>query len=94
MHLLNVARSLKIQSQVPNSFWGDCILTVAHLINITPSKLLDFKSPYEVLFQKPPDYDNLKIFGCLCYMTNITVPKDKLASRAVPCLFLSWLSFW
>ncbi|XP_074365665.1 uncharacterized protein LOC141706743 [Apium graveolens] len=80
--LLNIARALKFQSHLPNPFWGDFILTAAHIINLLPVKLLQYKTPFELLYKKLPDYDHLKVFGCLCYATNVT-NTDKLSSRAV-----------
>jgi len=32
-HLLEIAKSLLLATNVPSKFWGDAILTVAYLIN-------------------------------------------------------------
>jgi hypothetical protein len=45
-HLLNVARSLRFQSNLPLPFWADCVLTAAHIINRIPTPLLSNKSPH------------------------------------------------
>lgn len=37
-HLLNIARALYFQYQVPITFWCDCVLTVTHFISRTPTQ--------------------------------------------------------
>ncbi|CAM8965547.1 unnamed protein product [Rhodiola kirilowii] len=89
-HLLDVARSLRFQSNIPKVFWGDCLLTSTYLINRTPTTLLKGMSPYEVLFGSPPSIDNLKVFGCLCYVSTSNILRDKFDPRASPCVFLGY----
>ena len=66
-HLFDVARSLRFHAYLPPAFWGECLLIVAYLINYIPNPNLDGKFPHELLFKKTPSYDNLYVFGCLCY---------------------------
>lgn len=89
-HLLNCARALRFHAGLPIIFWGDCILTAAYLINRTPTKVLNNKSPYEVLFHTAPDYKLLKVFGALCYATVLPKPSDKFAAKAVKGVFLGY----
>lgn len=60
--LLEIAKALMFQSKVPIKFWVDCVLTATYLVNRFPNSALGFKTPYEVLFSKPPTYDHLKTF--------------------------------
>lgn len=51
--------------------------------------MLSWKTPFEMLFRKPPSYGAIKVFGCLVFSTNVQPHKDKLAPRAIACVFLS-----
>lgn len=59
------------QPDVPIKLWGDCIATTTIIINRTPSVVSKSKSPYELLYDKLPVYSELKVFGCLCYISTI-----------------------
>lgn len=85
-----MARACLFQARLPVSFWGESILTAAHLINCTPSQVLQGKTPYEVLFEKKPDFDKLRVFGCLCYSHRRDREKDKFSDRNRKCIFVGY----
>lgn len=62
-HLLQIARALlenfgEIHSHCP-----------AYIIKRLPTPVLNWKSPYEILYGQPPCYNSFKTFGCLCLAT-------------------------
>ena len=73
-HLLDTARSIRLHANLPISFWGDCVLAAAYLINKMPVEVLGWKTPYEKLFGTPPVYDHLRVIGglllCSCDHTS------------------------
>lgn len=61
-HILNVAWALMFQAN-----FGVNLFAASHLINQTPTPLLQGKAPYEMLFGTVPELESLKVRGCLCY---------------------------
>lgn len=91
-HLLNVARTLLFQSNIPLAYWSDYVLTAIFLINRTPSPLLNDITPYEMMLHKSPDYSLLRNFGCLYYVYTLQKDRIKFSPRARPCAFLGYPS--
>lgn len=89
-HFLKVCRALLFQSHLPTKYWGESLLTATHLINLFPSKVLKYKTPYEILLGKTPNYSNLEPFRCLCFASTLSANRDKLAPRAVTGVFLGY----
>jgi len=48
-HLLNVARSLMIQSYLPKIYWSYYVIHIAYIINMLPTPVLNYFSPLEML---------------------------------------------
>lgn len=88
-HLLDVARALRFQANLPLSFWGECILTAAILINKLPTPILEYKSPHHVLMGNTPSYSSLRVFGCLCFAKNVNI-QHKFDARAKPGIFIGY----
>ena len=89
-HLLEVGRALYFQSGLGSAYWTECIKTATYLINRTPSQGLNNRSPFDLLYNKSADLSNLKVFGCLCFITSSAVGRDKFMPRAHPCAFIGY----
>lgn len=50
-HVLAVARFLLFQVNLPITFWEEAILTFTFIINRLPSRILNYKSPFELIHQ-------------------------------------------
>ena len=91
-YILETARALRFQANLPLSFWGDCVMTAIHLINRLSDSVLNFKTPYELLYKEPPTYEHLRIFGCLAFATNPQFSTDKFDVRGIPYVHLGYPS--
>lgn len=85
-----MARALRFQAQLPEKFWGECVLASCYLINRTSTRLLENKSPFETLFWKGPSYELIREFGCLCYGHNQWSKGDKFDSRGRKCILMGY----
>jgi hypothetical protein len=75
---------------MPLKFWEDAFLAAVYLINRTPSKILEYKTPFERLFHKKPDYTSLCIFGCACWPNLRPYNTHKLEFCSRRCVFLGY----
>jgi len=57
-----------------------------------PTLVLQNKSPFECLFRRPPNYNFLRTFGCLCFPFLRPYHAHKLDFRSFPCVFLGYSS--
>ena len=90
--LLEKTRALMLQMNVPKRFWSQGVLTATYLINRLPSRVLDSKSPYEVMQNKKINLSHLRIFGCTCYAHIQSHHRDKLDPKAIKCVFMGYSS--
>ncbi|CAH9098391.1 unnamed protein product [Cuscuta epithymum] len=89
-HLMEVARTMMFQSNVPKRFWGDAVLASCYLINRIPTRILQDSSPFEVLNRTKPSIDHLRVFGCVCFVYIPGEQRNKLEAKSIRCIFLGY----
>ncbi|PKU83306.1 Retrovirus-related Pol polyprotein from transposon TNT 1-94 [Dendrobium catenatum] len=89
-HLLETTRTLLHAANLPFRFWAEALQTSNYLINRLPTSALNSQIPLILLHGRPPQYDHLKSFGCLCFPWLQSQSPHKLAPRSTPCIFLGY----
>nr|GEY65562.1 hypothetical protein [Tanacetum cinerariifolium] len=88
--LLDMVRSMMSQTTLPKSFWDNAHETVAHILNMVPTKKVK-KTPYEVWHGKAPKLSYLKVWGCEALVKRDTLTKpNKLEPRSIKCIFIGY----
>ncbi|MCI01597.1 retrovirus-related pol polyprotein from transposon tnt 1-94, partial [Trifolium medium] len=89
-HVTELGLTLLAQAKMPLHYWWEAFSTSVYLINRLPSSVNPNESPYSLLFEKEPDYDVLKPFGCACYPCLKPYNQHKLQYHTTRCVFLGY----
>jgi hypothetical protein len=85
--LLDMVRSMMSQLDLPLSFWGYTVETIAFRLNRVPSKSI-VKTQYEIWTGKTPSLTFLKIWGCEVFVKRLQ--SDKLTPKSDKCIFVGY----
>ena len=66
-------RSMLQGAGLPGGFWVEAVVTAAILRNRSPTKAVEYMTPYQHFHGVKPNVSNFKVFGCTAYMH---VPKE------------------
>ena len=90
-HLLETARTLLFQMNVPKHFWADAISIASFFINRMPSSVLNWATPYHQLFPNnllfPIDPN---VFGCTCFVQDVLPQVSKLDPKSLKCIIVGY----
>ncbi|GJY99913.1 zinc finger, CCHC-type containing protein [Tanacetum coccineum] len=86
--VLSTTRSMMKAMKLPLNFWAEAVRHTIYILNRVPTRALEDKTPYEALYNRKPNLENLRIFGCTAY-AKITIPHlKKLDDRSIPMIYL------
>ena len=74
-------------TDLPLSFWGYALKTVAFTFKRAPSKSVE-TTQSELWFGKKPKLSFLKVWGCDAYVENFQ--HDKLETKSEKCVFIGY----
>ena len=87
-----MTRAMILESSVPDYLWPKAIATATYLTNRLPTKKLEYQTPLDSLGAHKlilsSHYLPTRIFGCTVYIHLPKQSRDKLAPRALKCVFV------
>jgi hypothetical protein len=84
-----MARTLLKQRGMPAVFWGEAVVTTVYILNRSPTKALNSRTPYEAWHVRKPAVSHLWVFGCLTLAKELG-HIDKLNDRSTPWVFIGY----
>nr|GEX34338.1 zinc finger, CCHC-type [Tanacetum cinerariifolium] len=86
--VLSTTRSMMKAMKLPLTFWVEAVKHAIYILNRVPIRALIDKTPYEALYNRKPNLENLKIFRCTAYAKVTTPHLKKLDDRSIPLIYL------
>ncbi|KAG8495997.1 hypothetical protein CXB51_009246 [Gossypium anomalum] len=90
--LMDMARCLLFEKNLPKNMWAGAVNTAVHLQNRLPTKALQHKTPFEAWFGFKPSLTHLRVFGCLCYAQIPAVKRSKLDKKTQADILVGYSS--
>nr|GFA90737.1 zinc finger, CCHC-type [Tanacetum cinerariifolium] len=86
--VLSTTRSMMKAMKLPLTFWAKAVKHAIYILNRVPKRALIDKTQYEALYNRKPNLENLRIFGCTAYAKITTPHLKKLDDRSIPLIYL------
>ncbi|KAE8251482.1 hypothetical protein A4X13_0g3976 [Tilletia indica] len=88
--LTEMTRTMLIAAKLPTFFWPAAVETAARVKNrVTASGLKAGKTPYEMLYGRPPAKEKFRPFGCVAWAKKASTERSgKFDSKARACVYL------
>jgi hypothetical protein len=88
--VVEMARSMLNEKNLPNEFWAEAVATSLHLMNISPIKAVRNMTPYEAWSDRRPDISRLKVFRCVAYSLIDSNERTKLDKKSEKFIFVGY----
>lgn len=85
--LIEMVRCILNQSNLPQKFWSEAIMTANYLQNRMETSVLN-KTPYELLFGMRPQPNHIESFGAICFVKVPNISRGKLDNTSREMILL------
>jgi hypothetical protein len=87
--VVGMARALLKQRGMPGVFWGEAVVTTVYILNRSPTKALNSRTPYEAWHGRKVAVSHLRVFGCLIFVKELG-HIGMLDDRSTPGVFIGY----
>lgn len=88
--LMAKARTMRIYAQLPPFLWDELYLTASHLQAKTTTRSLLDKTPFELWYNKKPDYSYMREIGCRAFVLIQNKHNPKIYERSIECVLIGY----
>ncbi|KAJ9544634.1 hypothetical protein OSB04_024341 [Centaurea solstitialis] len=88
--LVEAARTMLTFSKLPLHFWAEAVASTCFTQNRSLITKRFMKTPYELVYNRPPSIKFFRVFGCECYVKNDKVNLDKFSPKGDEGVFIGY----
>jgi hypothetical protein len=90
MHIIEIARAMLNEKNLPNYFWVKAVVTIVYIMNRTPTMAIRGMTPEEKFTGKKPNLSHFIVFGCIAYVHVLDEKRSKLDPKVDKCIFIGY----
>ncbi|KAJ9536644.1 hypothetical protein OSB04_un000193 [Centaurea solstitialis] len=88
--LVEAARSMLAESQLPQYLWAEAVNTACYTQNRSIIHRRFGQTPYHILFGRIPSVGHFRVFGCKCFVLNETENRGKFGPKSDELVFVGY----
>ncbi|MCO5556910.1 hypothetical protein L7F22_010465 [Adiantum nelumboides] len=89
-HIVEVARALMSEKNMPLCYWAETASTVVYTMNKTPTATVHDMTPEEKFTGKKQNASHFKVFGCIAYVHVLDDLRTKLDLKVSKYVFIGY----